>query len=100
MVNVAILCTNTAASERPTMSEVVKMLEGKIEIPDITLDLQEYSNDVRFKSIRGLHRSGETPSANDRHSEISTSVPPTDTASSSTYSENMLNNISPYRNTS
>lgn len=95
MVNVALLCTNAAASERPTMSEVVNMLEGKMAISDVTSDFRAYTSDLRFKSIRGIHQRRETQSANDSHSEISTTVH-TVTASSSTYSQNILQN-SPYR---
>lgn len=97
MVKVALLCTNAAASERPTMSEVVNMLEGKMAISDVTSDFQAYTNDLRFKSIRGIHQRRETQSANDNHSEISTVH--SDTASSSTYSQNILQN-SPYRTSS
>lgn len=55
MVNVALLCTNAAASERPIMSEVVSMLEGRMEIPDRVPDFQDYTNNLRFKSVRGIH---------------------------------------------
>ncbi|XP_057545173.1 probable LRR receptor-like serine/threonine-protein kinase RFK1 isoform X3 [Amaranthus tricolor] len=58
MVNVALLCTNAAASERPIMSEVVSMLEGRMEIPDRVPDFQDYTNDLRFKSVRGIHYTG------------------------------------------
>ncbi|KAJ7947197.1 putative Kinase [Quillaja saponaria] len=35
MIKVALLCTNPSVAVRPTMSEVVSMLEGKTSIPDI-----------------------------------------------------------------
>ncbi|KAL0305577.1 UNVERIFIED_CONTAM: putative LRR receptor-like serine/threonine-protein kinase, partial [Sesamum radiatum] len=35
VVRVALLCTNATPSIRPTMSEVVQMLEGKMAIPDV-----------------------------------------------------------------
>ncbi|PKI69055.1 hypothetical protein CRG98_010524 [Punica granatum] len=34
VIEVAVLCTNASPSLRPTMSEVVRMLEGEISIPD------------------------------------------------------------------
>ncbi|OWM72999.1 hypothetical protein CDL15_Pgr001113 [Punica granatum] len=35
VVKVAVLCTSASASLRPKMSEVVKMLEGELSIPDV-----------------------------------------------------------------
>ncbi|CAI9760139.1 unnamed protein product [Fraxinus pennsylvanica] len=49
---VAVLCTNSTASVRPTMSEVVQMLEGHMDIPDAPHE----GNDVRFKTIKGLNQ--------------------------------------------
>ncbi|OMO86380.1 hypothetical protein CCACVL1_09615 [Corchorus capsularis] len=56
MIKVALLCTNASPSSRPTMSEVVGMLEGTIAIPDIVPNSSSYSEDLRFKAIRD-HRS-------------------------------------------
>ncbi|XP_021772427.1 probable LRR receptor-like serine/threonine-protein kinase RFK1 isoform X2 [Chenopodium quinoa] len=86
MVNVALLCTSAAASERPTMSEVVKMLEGEMAVPDVVPDFQAYTNDVRFKSIRGKHPHREAENVGGRQSEISTTMH-TETLSSSTSSQ-------------
>lgn len=60
IVNVALICTNAAASERPTMSEVVNMLEGKMAIPDEVPDFRAYTNDLRFRSIKGIYQHRET----------------------------------------
>ncbi|XP_022714577.1 uncharacterized protein LOC111274223, partial [Durio zibethinus] len=56
MIKVALLCTNASPSLRPTMSEVVGMLEGTITIPDVIPNASSYSEDLRFKAIRD-HRS-------------------------------------------
>lgn len=53
LVKVAILCVNTSPSLRPTMSEVVKMFQGEMSIPDI-LPQGNYTEDIRFKAIRDL----------------------------------------------
>ncbi|XP_021293940.1 probable LRR receptor-like serine/threonine-protein kinase RFK1 isoform X2 [Herrania umbratica] len=56
MIKVALLCTNASPSLRPTMSQVVEMLEGTITIPDAVPNASSYSEDLRFKAIRD-HRS-------------------------------------------
>ncbi|XP_076939486.1 putative LRR receptor-like serine/threonine-protein kinase At1g07650 [Bidens hawaiensis] len=38
VLTVALLCTEDSPKARPTMSQVVKMLEGKTEVPDIQTD--------------------------------------------------------------
>lgn len=57
MIKVALLCTNASPALRPTMSEVVGMLEGKSDIPDPALDASCYGDDLRFKLIRDHHLS-------------------------------------------
>ncbi|KAF3450424.1 hypothetical protein FNV43_RR06505 [Rhamnella rubrinervis] len=57
MVKVALLCTNASASLRPTMSEVVSMLEGRISVPDVVPEASSYSGDLRLKSLKDLHQS-------------------------------------------
>ncbi|KAL0321322.1 UNVERIFIED_CONTAM: putative LRR receptor-like serine/threonine-protein kinase [Sesamum radiatum] len=57
MVKVAVLCTNTTPSVRPTMSEVVQMIEGKMEIPDaVPVEGSTYTSDVRFKAMKDFHQ--------------------------------------------
>lgn len=45
MINVALVCTNASPSLRPTMSEVVSMLEGTFAIPDAVLVAGSRSED-------------------------------------------------------
>ncbi|KAK4857980.1 hypothetical protein QYF36_009057 [Acer negundo] len=52
MIKVSLLCTNGSPSLRPTMSEVVGMLEGTTNIPDAIPEAGSYSQDLRFKAIR------------------------------------------------
>ncbi|XP_052201517.1 probable LRR receptor-like serine/threonine-protein kinase RFK1 isoform X2 [Diospyros lotus] len=56
VAKVAMLCTNGSPSLRPTMSEVVSMLEGQTSIPDIVPDPSSYTEDLRFKAMRDFHR--------------------------------------------
>uniref|UniRef100_A0A7N2LPF2 non-specific serine/threonine protein kinase n=1 Tax=Quercus lobata TaxID=97700 RepID=A0A7N2LPF2_QUELO len=62
LVKVALLCTNASASLRPTMSEVVSMLEGRMTVPDMIPEPSTYSDDLRFKAMRDLHRQRENHS--------------------------------------
>ncbi|KAL9455847.1 hypothetical protein AB3S75_005136 [Citrus x aurantiifolia] len=52
MIKVALLCTNASPSLRPTMSEVVSMLEGSSNIPDVIPEAETY---LKFKAMRGSH---------------------------------------------
>ncbi|KAJ4703724.1 putative Kinase [Melia azedarach] len=52
MIKVSILCTNVSPSLRPTMSEIVSMLEGNTAVPDIIPEAGSYSQDLRFKTLR------------------------------------------------
>ncbi|XP_024982836.1 probable LRR receptor-like serine/threonine-protein kinase RFK1 isoform X1 [Cynara cardunculus var. scolymus] len=55
MVKVALMCTNGSPSMRPSMSEVVSMLEGRTCISDIEPEVSHYFEDLRFKSMGGGH---------------------------------------------
>ncbi|KAL4333164.1 hypothetical protein GQ457_07G029890 [Hibiscus cannabinus] len=68
MIKVALLCTNATPSLRPTMSDVVGMLEGTITIPDVVPDASSYNEDLRFKAIRDHRSSTHT------HSQVHTST--------------------------
>ena len=52
MIKVAFLCTDASPSIRPTMAEVVSMLEGTSTIPEMIPEASNYSKDLRFKAIR------------------------------------------------
>ncbi|KAH9749178.1 putative LRR receptor-like serine/threonine-protein kinase RFK1 [Citrus sinensis] len=52
MIKIALLCTNASPSLRPTMSEVVSMLEGSSNIPDVIPEASGLSEDLRFKTLR------------------------------------------------
>ncbi|OMO82764.1 hypothetical protein COLO4_22844 [Corchorus olitorius] len=74
MTKVALLCTNASPSSRPTMSEVVGMLEGTITIPDLVPNSTSYNEDLRFKAIRE-HRSSmysQSSAGSQVHSSTST----------------------------
>ncbi|KAK1422755.1 hypothetical protein QVD17_18041 [Tagetes erecta] len=56
VVKVALLCTNGSPSMRPTMSEVVNMLEGKTCVPEVAPEASGNSEDLRFKAMRDFRR--------------------------------------------
>ncbi|CAL5342058.1 unnamed protein product [Camellia sinensis] len=78
MLNVALLCTNATAAIRPTMSSVVSMLEGKVEVQSFSIDgIEPEKTDNRFQYSPEM-------STSDSHSHgISTDGPWTDTTSAS-----------------
>ncbi|KAK4858616.1 hypothetical protein QYF36_019449 [Acer negundo] len=55
MIKVSLLCTNGSPSLRPTMSEVVGMLGGTINIPDAIPEVG-FSQVLRFKAIKDQRR--------------------------------------------
>ncbi|XP_031392962.1 probable LRR receptor-like serine/threonine-protein kinase RFK1 isoform X1 [Punica granatum] len=91
VIEVAVLCTNASPSLRPTMSEVVRMLEGEISIPDVIPEPANYREDLRFKAMRDLqkHQRNQNYSRNQSHMQNSLT-----SGSSSAYSQEFLE-ISP-----
>ncbi|KAJ8761149.1 hypothetical protein K2173_001205 [Erythroxylum novogranatense] len=56
MLKVALLCSNASPTLRPTMSEVVSLLEGRGIIREVTSDPSIYADDLRMKSLRGYYQ--------------------------------------------
>ncbi|KAL7000621.1 hypothetical protein U1Q18_001773 [Sarracenia purpurea var. burkii] len=52
MLNVALLCTNASPTLRPTMSQVLSMLEGRTAVQDLLSDPGFSTIDSKFKAIR------------------------------------------------
>nr|XP_043619279.1 probable LRR receptor-like serine/threonine-protein kinase RFK1 isoform X2 [Erigeron canadensis] len=67
VVKVALLCTNGSPSMRPTMSEVVNMLEGKTYVPEIIPEASGYTEDLRFKAMRDFR--GQMKSQTGSHTQ-------------------------------
>lgn len=75
MLNVALLCTNASPTLRPTMSQVVSMLEGRTDIQELLSDPGLSATSSKLRSIRSHF--WENPS--NSHS-ISTNGPTTDSS--------------------
>lgn len=60
IIKIALLCTNASPVLRPTMSEVVSMLEGNTVVEELISDPgifgDEYGNDLRFKPLKAYHQ--------------------------------------------
>ena len=54
MLNLALLCANQSPSLRPTMSAVVSMLEGKIQVQAPTVNYSSVAQNDRFKAFGKL----------------------------------------------
>ncbi|KAK9936652.1 hypothetical protein M0R45_013481 [Rubus argutus] len=65
MIKVGLLCTNASPTLRPTMSEVVSMLEGRTEVPNMALEASTYTKDLRFKVMSDLRRQRKRPSSSE-----------------------------------
>ncbi|CAL5409040.1 unnamed protein product [Camellia sinensis] len=52
IIKVALSCTNPSSVVRPTMSAVVRILEGDICVEELMMDQSEYGDDLRFESLR------------------------------------------------
>ncbi|XP_065878574.1 probable leucine-rich repeat receptor-like serine/threonine-protein kinase At3g14840 [Euphorbia lathyris] len=55
VIEVGLLCTNPSPALRPTMSTVVKMLQGKADVHELVID-PSYGDESRFKGMRKLFR--------------------------------------------
>ncbi|XP_022870375.1 probable LRR receptor-like serine/threonine-protein kinase At1g29720 [Olea europaea var. sylvestris] len=74
MVKIALLCTNVTPSIRPTMSEVVQMLEGKMAIPDVIWEGSTYTDDMRFKAMKDFHRQMQNGSCSGSQTQNSVTI--------------------------
>ncbi|TYI81607.1 hypothetical protein E1A91_D05G165100v1 [Gossypium mustelinum] len=52
MAKVALLCTNSSPALRPTMSEVVNMLEGRALVPKLIMDPSIFADESRFGALK------------------------------------------------
>lgn len=52
MLNVALMCTNASPTLRPTMSQVVSLLEGKTEMQELLSDPSFSTVNPKLKALR------------------------------------------------
>ncbi|XP_050148223.1 probable LRR receptor-like serine/threonine-protein kinase RFK1 isoform X1 [Malus sylvestris] len=74
LIKVGLLCTNVSPSLRPTMSEVVSMLEGRTTVPDTKQEAINYTEDWRLKAVKDRHHQSQTQSSSgSQHESLVTS---------------------------
>ncbi|TXG47724.1 hypothetical protein EZV62_027018 [Acer yangbiense] len=56
MIRVAILCSNADPALRPTMSEVVSMLESQTIVQEVASDPGIYGDDLQIKQLKGYYQ--------------------------------------------
>lgn len=80
-INVAFHCTNQVSAERPNMSAVVSMLEGRTGVQKFVSDSSTFS--MNRESRRETNGEGDVPKAKVEHSQsISMDVPWTNSSTS------------------
>jgi hypothetical protein len=60
MLNLALLCTNLSPSLRPSMTSVVRMLEGKIPVQAPIINRGSMDQEARFKAFELLSQDSQT----------------------------------------
>ncbi|XP_073280892.1 probable LRR receptor-like serine/threonine-protein kinase At1g07650 isoform X2 [Primulina huaijiensis] len=52
LIRIALLCTSPSPALRPTMSEVVSMLQGNVSIQEFNMDPSIYSSELKLNALR------------------------------------------------
>ncbi|KAA8515036.1 hypothetical protein F0562_018175 [Nyssa sinensis] len=74
MIKVALLCSNPSPALRPTMSAVVSMLEGHINVHDVITDANIYGDELRLQALRDKYNDLQLQSSGETQTLIDTSV--------------------------
>ncbi|XP_010540544.1 PREDICTED: probable LRR receptor-like serine/threonine-protein kinase RFK1 [Tarenaya hassleriana] len=82
VIKVALLCASASPTERPTMSEVVSMLENRAPVPATTPESSMSSGDLRFKALKDMRKYKESNSSTVSHTRNSNSVVESSSSSS------------------
>nr|AMM43014.1 LRR-RLK [Vernicia montana] len=83
MAKVALLCTNTSPALRPTMSEVVSMLEGRTTVRELVMGPSLYGDELRLMGLSNQHDQISLDSSSESQSLIQSSDAPWTGSSSS-----------------
>ncbi|KAK9907158.1 hypothetical protein M0R45_002403 [Rubus argutus] len=74
-INVALLCSNVIAADRPTMSSVVSMLEGKASVQEVVLDPNTSNDEINEMRKHFQSTIEENMSENSQRQTMSTEGP-------------------------
>ncbi|XP_021890839.1 probable LRR receptor-like serine/threonine-protein kinase RFK1 isoform X2 [Carica papaya] len=91
VVKVALMCTNASPSLRPTMSEVVSMLEGRTTVPDMVAEPSTNTEDLRFRALKDLRRHKENYSSSGSQTQNSSTLPTVCSSSTSGHDDSVIN---------
>ncbi|XP_044498140.1 probable leucine-rich repeat receptor-like serine/threonine-protein kinase At3g14840 [Mangifera indica] len=69
VINVALLCTATSSAVRPTMSEVVSMLEGWAAVPESIPRSSDSIEEAKFEAMRNYYKCSREQSNNESQSQ-------------------------------
>uniref|UniRef100_A0A251S0T9 Protein kinase domain-containing protein n=1 Tax=Helianthus annuus TaxID=4232 RepID=A0A251S0T9_HELAN len=61
IIEIAVLCINKSPAHRPTMSDVVNMLEGNIEIRGPDINLTTYGDELSLQALKLKLEDIQTP---------------------------------------
>ncbi|CAH1434422.1 unnamed protein product [Lactuca virosa] len=86
MLKIALLCTNQSPGLRPTMSEVVNMLEGHTKIKEPNVDVIMSEEELRFQELGKTFE--EMQSHDSEQTEIS--IKPTSSNSNDLYPDSQI----------
>lgn len=65
MIKVALLCANPSPALRPTMSAVVRMLQGQTVVQEYPLNPRIYGDELGFGALRGQYDQTQLESTSD-----------------------------------
>lgn len=68
-IHVALLCANVSPSIRPSMSVVVKMLEGKVDFPTSVAESKDDEEDERKMKAMWKHFKGDGEEVKSMHQD-------------------------------
>ncbi|XP_055961744.1 probable leucine-rich repeat receptor-like serine/threonine-protein kinase At3g14840 isoform X2 [Mercurialis annua] len=89
MMKIALLCTNPSPSLRPTMSEVVKMLEGRTPVPEFVMGPSVYGDALgALRNQYDQHSNQSVTQSSDNAAWTTTG-----TGSSSSSSKSLIKNV-------
>ncbi|KAI3497797.1 hypothetical protein L1887_33343 [Cichorium endivia] len=81
MIKISLLCTNQSPALRPTMSEVVNILEGRTKIKEANLNQVTLEDEFKFQELGGEIEEIQS----DESDEISTLIKPKSSSSQDLY---------------
>ncbi|XP_051149897.1 probable LRR receptor-like serine/threonine-protein kinase At1g07650 isoform X2 [Andrographis paniculata] len=74
IIRIALLCTSPSPALRPTMSEVVGMLQGQISIQEFNMDPDVYDSELKLQALREKYEDSYVDSSSTHGGTTSSSM--------------------------